>query len=879
VHAARRGEGTPLLVAEHDPDMVRSADHHVAVGPGAGPDGGAIVAAGPLPDDPLGRAPASKAQPRVARGHVRLRGATLHNLRGADLDVHLGTFQVVRGRSGAGKSSLVFGTLVPALSGEDGGPFASLEGAEEHRVRALDARPIGRTSRSTPATWSGLMDLLRKRFAATDGARERGMGASRFSFNAKEGRCAECEGLGTQRVGLHLLEDVELPCPACGGSRYAPETLEVTLRGQTVADVLAMSVAEARAFFEGDAPAQALCRAMDDLGLGYLPLGFPSNRLSRGEGQRVRLATILADPNADPTLLALDEPDRGLHPLDVERLLACIGELVDAGHTVLAISHHRSVWAAADVLVEVEDGLAREAAGAHRSKTPPSQARNRPPRPPALPPETIELRGVRTHNLAGIDATIPRGSLTALCGVSGSGKSSLAFGTLASEGWHRFAESLPFQVRRHLKRLPRADLDGASGLGPVLALRQGGARAGARSTVATLTEIGPTLRLLWSRAGTIDGVACALSAEHFSSDRAAGACRSCAGTGHALRCDPSRLVTRPDLPLTGGAMDGTRVGRYLAEPDGQFVATLRAAGPDVDWDRPWDALSEGERALALEGGSGEVLTVRWELTGTKRTGEAKDAHEFEATWDGFLALAEREAGRRARQKSAAQWAEPLVDVPCEACGGARLNARSRSVLVGDLSLPAALGLPLDGLVAALESLEVDGAAEAAMDALLPEVRVRVDDLRALGLGHLTLARASRTLSAGELQRVRLASVLRSGLTGVTLVLDEPTLGLHARDVDGLVALLRGYRDRGNTVVVVEHEPRVLRAADHLVELGPGAGADGGRIVGAGPPEELLAGDGPTASALRRGPAPSDRPPRAGPRIRRRGRAPPPTGLD
>ncbi|MEM6571831.1 MAG: ABC-ATPase UvrA, partial [Planctomycetota bacterium] len=314
------------------------------------------------------------------------------------------------------------------------------------------------------------------------------------------------------------------------------------------------------------------------------------------------------------------------------------------------------------------------------------------------------------------------------------------------------------------------------------------------------------------------------------------------------------------LPLTAGAMDGTRVGRYLAEPDGQFIATLRAAAPEVDWDRPWESLSEAERALALEGGDGATLTVRWQLAGAKRTGEGKDAHEFEAKWDGFLALAEREAARRARQKSAAQWAEPLVDVPCEACGGARLNTTSRTVRVGDLTLPAALDLPLDGLVVALESLTVDGAAAAAMEALLPEIRERVDDLRALGLGHLTLARASRTLSAGELQRVRLASVLRSGLTGVTLVLDEPTLGLHARDVDGLVVLLRGYRDRGNTVVVVEHEPRVLRAADHLVELGPRAGAEGGRIVDAGAPLDVLAGDGPTAMALRTAPPPSHRPP-------------------
>lgn len=866
-----RALGNTLLVVEHDPDLVRSADHLVAIGPGAGPDGGRVVADGPLPEHPLGPPPAAKARCRPGTSTITLRGATLHNLREAELTLHLGTLQVVAGPSGAGKTSLVFGTLLPALAREEGGPFTALEGATDHAVRAIDARPIGRTPRSTPATWSGLMDLVRKRFAATDAAVAAGLGAGHFSFNSKQGnskqgnskqgnstqgnnkagRCATCEGLGTQRVGLHLLEDLELPCPACGGARYAPEILEVQLRGKSIAEVLALSVGEACVFFADDPPAASICRALERLGLGYLPLGFPSNKLSRGEAQRVKLATLLGDPSAAPTLLALDEPDRGLHPTDVARLIACLDDLVDAGHTVLAISHHRHLWAAADVLVEVEDGVAREA------QTPPSAPAvpNRAPRAPAGAPECIELRGVRTHSLQDVDVSIPRGALTAICGVSGSGKSSLAFATLASEASQRYAESLPFQVRRHLKRLPRAELDEATGLGPVIALRQGQARAGRRSTVATQTEIGPLLRLLWSRAGTVDGAACALSAGHFSPDRALGACPDCEGLGAVRRCDSARLVTHPELPLVAGALDGTRVGRYLGEPDGQFVATLRAAAPEVDWARAWSALDADVQAIALEGAGDRMLQVRWALAGTKRTGEGKEAHEFEGSWDGFLALAEREALRRVNQKSAAEWAAPLVDAPCATCGGTRLRAGARAVRLGVLTLPEALALPLDRLIDALSEAGGTGdpggeRSAGVLAALLPDLQARVEDLVALGLGHLELGRASRTLSAGELQRVRLASVLRAGLTGVTLVLDEPTSGLHARDVDGLLERLAVYRERGNTVVVVEHEPRVLRAADHLIELGPGAGVDGGRVVGAGAAGEVLAGDGPTARALR-----------------------------
>ncbi len=841
-----RGQGNTLAVVEHDPDMVRHADHWVAIGPGAGPDGGRVVASGALPPHPLGEPPLAKATRRESDETIRLSGATLHNLRQAELSVHLGTFQVVSGPSGAGKTSLVFGTLLPALLGEEGGAFTGLEAAEGQAVRAVDARPIGRSSRSTPATWSGLMDLIRKRFAETEVAQSLGMKAGHFSFNNKSGRCAACEGLGTQVVGLHLLRDVELSCPSCGGSRYAAETLQVRLRGKSIAEVLALSVREARDYFSEDPQAHALCRAMDDLGLGYLALGFPSNRLSRGEGQRVKLATLLGNTKARPTLVALDEPDRGLHPEDVQRLLACIDELIDAGHTVLAISHHRHLWAAADTLVELQDGVARVVPPA--DGLPLSSVRDS--RPPATPPASIELEGVRTNSLQGVDVSIPHRKLTAICGVSGSGKSSLAFDTLASEGWLRFAESLPFQVRRFMKRMPRPELEAARGLGPVLALRQNQTRAGRRSTVATQTEIGPTLRLLWSRAGTLDGQPCGLSAEHFSPDRALGACQGCEGSGEISRCDPRRLVTNPDRSILAGAMDGTRVGRYLGEPDGQFIATLKAAGPGIDWERPWEELPDEEQRFALHGGDGSTIAVRWELSDEKRAGEGKQAHEFEARWLGFLELVERESRRRVNQKTAAQWAEPLAQVPCPACEGARLRPEVAAVSVGGLRLPDVLARPLDQLIEVLEGIDLNERQAAVFAALMPELSSRVDDLRALGLGHLELSRSSRSLSAGELQRTRLASVLRSGLSGVTIVLDEPTSGLHVRDVEGLLELLRGFRDRGNTVVVVEHEPRVLRAADHLIEMGPGAGVAGGQLVASGEPATVLAADGPTAIAMR-----------------------------
>jgi len=869
--------GNTLLVVEHDPDMIRRADHLVALGPGAGPDGGRVLHDGPPPADPLGGPPAPKAAPRPGRGAIALRGATLHGLRDADLEVRLGAFTVVLGPSGAGKSSLVFQTLLPALRGEAGGPYAALEGVPpDLAVRALDAAPIGRTPRSTPATYTGLLDLLRKRFAALPAAKAAGLGASAFSHNTKAGRCPRCEGLGFERVGLHLLEDVERPCGACGGGRYAPEVLAVRLDGRTVADVLDLRASAARDAFADDPPVAALCGALDDLGLGYLRLGQSSTTLSRGEAQRVKLAALLGKPPRGPALVLLDEPDRGLHPCDVARLLGAIDGLCDAGHTVLAISHHRALWAAADARVALDAGVA----------TPDPELDWAPlssvgaARPPARPPAAIRLEGVRTHTLKDVTVEVPRRALTVVAGVSGSGKSSLAFATLAAEAARRFAETLPFQVRRQLRRQPRPALDAAHGLGPTLALRQRDAgRPGPRSTVATQTGLGPLLRLLFSRAGLADGAPCGLSAGHFSPERSEGACPDCAGRGHVLRSSPERLVTDPDRPLAGGALSGTKAGQLLGEASGQFMAALGAAiGADA-LATPWSELSAAQREVALYGAGERVFDVTWRYARGKRSGE----HRFQGTWDGLCALAEREARKRAAHAQAAAWAAPLVERPCEACEGARLAPGARAVEVGARTLPELLDLPVDALRAALAALEVaaprpdgrdadgprpdpsgaDDLRRAALDALRPDLVAGCDDLCALGLGHLTLARRVPTLSDGELQRVRLASVLRSGLTGVTLVLDEPGAGLHARDLATLLERLAALRAAGHTVVVVSHRPAVIRAADHLLELGPGAGPAGGELLAAGPPVEVLAGDTPTARALRQAPAPAPSPTSAG----------------
>ena len=595
-------QGNTVIVVEHDPAFVQGSDRLVRMGPGAGPAGGRVVDEGPTPAAALGEPPVPRT-PRPGTGDLVLKGARRHNLH-TDLHLRHGALNVVMGPSGAGKSTLVFQTLLPALQGR-AEPGVALHGADDRRVQWIDASPLGRTPRSTPATYTGLFDRIRKRFAATPTAGEAGLVASHFSHNHKKGRCPSCEGLGIERVGLHLVQDVERPCPECGGGRYRPDVLTVRVGGLSIAEVLQQTPPQLREALGDDPATAAMLDALIALGLSHLQLGRSTTTLSRGEAQRVKLATVLGARAARPSVLLLDEPDRGLHPDDLQRLRTGLDALVDAGHTVVAISHHPNLWAAADHLVAVDDGVARVVAE-------PPEVPALPPIPSAPPPpEAIELVDVTTHNLAGIDVRIPHRALTVVVGPSGSGKSSLVFDTLAAEAQRRYAETLPFAVRRELRALPRPRLRHARGLTPTLALRQGAADAavGPVATVATVSGLEATLRLLWSRLGRVDGAPVELPAEAFSRASELGRCTVCTGRRTHRTVDPERLVTDPSLSLWEGAARGTVPGAFFTKAGDRHLALLGAVIGTEALRTPWSALDEATREVVLHGAGPEPVEV------------------------------------------------------------------------------------------------------------------------------------------------------------------------------------------------------------------------------------------------------------------------------
>lgn len=432
----------------------------------------------------------------------------------------------------------------------------------------------------------------------------------------------------------------------------------------------------------------------------------------------------------------------------------------------------------------------------------------------------VRVRGAREHNLRGVDVDIPRDVLAVFTGVSGSGKSSLAFGTIYAEAQRRYFESVAPYARRLIHQVGAPKVGEITGLPPAVSLQQRRAAPTSRSSVGTVTNLSNSLRMLFSRAGTYPPGAERLDSDAFSPNTAVGACPECHGLGQMHRTSEELMVPDPSLSIRDGAIaawPGAWQGKNLRD-------ILDALGHDVD--RPWRELPAGEREWILFTDEQPVVTVH----------PVRDADRIQRPYQGTYMSAHRYVMKTfSDSKSPTLRAKAerfLTSAPCPACGGSRLRPEAMAVTFGGRTIAELAALPLVELAAGL-----DGHSEAAR-VLTDDLRSRIAPVLELGLGYLSLDRPTPTLSAGELQRLRLATQLRSGLFGVVYVLDEPSAGLHPADTEALLTVLERLKASGNSVFVVEHHLDVMRGADWLVDVGPDAGEHGGRVLHSGPVAEL-----------------------------------------
>ena len=546
-----RDLGNTVVVVEHDEDTMRAADHVIDFGPGPGVRGGELVAQGDWKAiagekrSITGQYLAGTMEIEIPKKRrtaderkIRVLGATHNNLKNVDVEIPLGMLVCVTGVSGSGKSSLVSDILVESLrrdlNGGKGDPGAhhSIEGlAYLDKLIAIDQSPIGRTPRSNPATYIKVFDEIRKLYALLPDAKRRGYSAGRFSFNVRGGRCEGCEGCGANKLEMDFLAAIWVPCPICGAKRFNQETLEIRYKGKSIADVLEMDIQQALLHFENIPKIHDKLQTLHDVGLDYIKLGQPSPTLSGGEAQRIKLARELVKRSTGKTLYLLDEPTTGLHFADIKILLSVLDNFVAAGNTVLVVEHNLDVIKTADWVIDLgpEGGAAGgqivvagtpEAIARHPdshtgrslkrffSKRDTASTPEKPRRKRRSVPQEIRVRGARQHNLKGIDVRIPRDAMTVCCGVSGSGKTSLAMDTIYAEGQRRYVESLSSYARQFVAQMQKPLLDQIEGLSPSIAIEQRHMGHTPRSTVGTVTEIYDYLRILIARIGTPHCPAC-----------------------------------------------------------------------------------------------------------------------------------------------------------------------------------------------------------------------------------------------------------------------------------------------------------------------------------------------------------------------------------
>ncbi len=624
-----------------------------------------------------------------------------------------------------------------------------------------------------------------------------------------------------------------------------------------------MSIDEALDFFKAETKIFSQLEIMNSLGLGYLPLGQPSTTLSGGEAQRIKLAANLGKAKKSNTLYLFDEPTSGLHAADVENLIRALQMLTDNGATVLVCEHHSAIIKAAHWLLDLgpESG---SAGGNLLFSGPPDQLyktessltgpylqatsdllkpiSNKTRGSAQVNCRPISLNSVTTNNLQGFDLEIPRNKITVISGISGSGKSSLALGTLSAEGQNRYAENFSTYMRQRLIGRKRPQLASSRGLTPCIAIGQKSASTNRRSTVATVSEIHPLLRLLMARFGVSKNQSITPSASHFSFNDHRGACSHCRGLGSTSVPDETKIISNSEKTIFEGAIDGHKTSRYYAEPDGQFIATLKEAAQQagLNFSQPWHDLSPEARKLAMHGTGDKQYNVIWEY----KRGDNLGTHNFHGTWPGFCELILQEYLQKHDDKRGHAMLSLMKQITCPDCQGSRLN-------------PDALGYQFEGLdLAKLCSFSVQEAYDfftqsQAPNQLRKELLSRLQTLMDLGLPYLNLDRCSNTLSSGESQRVKLARQLGARLQNITYVLDEPTVGLHPLDTAQLWHTLCRLRDAGNTIVMVEHDLDLIKKSDHVIDLGPGAGRHGGKIVAQGTPQAIIRnGNSPTGRALK-----------------------------
>ena len=868
-----RDNGNTVVVIEHDEATIKAADYLIDIGPGAGISGGELLFQGKSSlffkhqkDNLISKTATSiiashqegiKTSSRADKGSILIKKARKHNLKNIDLEFKLKAFNVVTGVSGAGKSTLVHHILGQYIKNPSSVSAQIEIGDNISRLIEIDQSPIGRTSRSNPATYTDLFDHIRDIFGKLSQAKEKGFKKGDFSFNNKGGRCEHCQGAGYTQLGMHFLGDIEIVCEKCHGKRFTDELLEIEYKGLNIYDILNLSITEARDFFSEHPKITRILDILIKLEVGYLKLGQPSTTLSGGEAQRIKLASELYKTSKGHRLYILDEPTMGLHKADITHLLVALNEIVDKGHTMIVIEHDTDLIKQADWIIDLgpeggENGghlvvqgnpqdiiNCRESFTGQALKNLSEETENIQNNSLAKP-SNIVLKGINTNNLKNIDIEIPLNKTTVITGISGSGKSSLAFDTLYAESRNRYTENFSSYARRTMAKVKKPDFEHSSGLTPAIAIKQAVFKKNPRSTVGTITEIYDLYRLLFSRSGiTKEGMPANMSASMFSYNNAEAACSHCNGLGMITAADPQKYISHPHLSLLDGAMQGSLPGKFFGDINGQYINTLLKVGEieNIDFSQAFNHLSKKAKDIALNGTKDVVYDVEWKFKRGNRTG----IHQLKTVWKGFTQLLYEEFELKKNSKKRASYEVIMSDSYCPVCKGEKLNKTALEITFNGENISQISHKSIKETKEYFTNLIKDAEVNTYKKSrhIIQQIIEKCYILEQIGLPYISVNRRISSLSGGESQRLRIASQMISKLCGLTYIFDEPTVGLHPKDTQNLMNSIQKLKENGNTIVMVEHDPEVIAMADHIIDMGPAAGNYGGEIIAKGSLSDII----------------------------------------
>ena len=853
-------KGNTVLLIEHEHEMINAADWIIDIGPKAGVNGGELIYSGTynsfinntinnsltqqflLSDNNI-----INPKPNIDSSFFKLEKANINNLKSISVKFKKNAINVVCGVSGSGKSSLVMDCLAEDFK-RDKKQYLINDNNLPKNIVAISQSPIGRTPRSNPATYTKIFDKIRILFSNLQESKNRKLKSSHFSFNVKGGRCEACQGAGYKLIGMHFIGEVEVECDHCHGNRFIDSILNIKYKNKNIKEVLDLSIEEAALFFQDQKDIKQMLDAMIELGLGYLNLGQRSTSLSGGEAQRIKLAAEMVKKAKQETLYIFDEPTTGLHPFDVNILIKALNKLKQNGHSLIIIEHQKDIIKTADYIIELgpksgkyggelvfegdlSEFIKQKSISAKYIFENKSNENNFTIKDNIKPHKYIEFKGVRTNNLKNIDIKIPHNQFNVFTGISGSGKSSMAFDTIYKAGSEAYYETLPTYLRSRINQQSTAVFEHQLGLTACLSIKQKKSNINTRSTLGTYSGIYDLYRLLFSRISkNKNGLICSEYSSYFSFNKQESACPHCNGLGEISTADEYAFLNHPDKSIYDNKISDSKIAHYYLDENGQYHWILKALEKELNlnFDIPWQEIPKEQKKIILWGYDKKKLDVEWLFERKGRKGK----HNFSTYWKGFIHLINEEYKLKHADHRANAFLPIMKQLKCPYCEGKRLNNEVLDYKINNKNIAELSSLEI------IESIDLFKKWQKLLPSkeltivkeIIEEIIYKLNIINNLDLGYLTINQTTKSLSGGEMQRLRIASNLGNKMTGITYIFDEPSRGLHSKNIVQIIKSMQQLIEKGNTVIAVEHNPIFIKHADNIFEFGPGSGNKGGEII-------------------------------------------------